>query len=150
MRIVVGADHRGFQMKNAIADFLRTDGHDVSDVGTDSEESVDYPDIAVALAAEIQSGKAERGVLVCGSGVGASVAANKLGGIRAAITHDSYSARQGVEHDDMNVICLGSHVIGIDVALEVTKAFAAASFDPQERYLRRLEKVRAIEAGKTQ
>ena len=150
MRIVVGADHRGFQMKNAIADFLRTDGHDVSDVGTDSEESVDYPDIAVALAAEIQSGKAERGVLVCGSGVGASVAANKLSGIRAAVTHDSYSARQGVEHDDMNVICLGSHVIGIDVALEVTKAFAAASFDPQERYLRRLEKVRAIEAGKTQ
>ncbi len=150
MRIVVGADHRGFQMKNAIADFLRTDGHDVSDVGTDSEESVDYPDIAVALAAEIQSGKAERGVFVCGSGVGASIAANKLGGIRAAITHDSYSARQGVEHDDMNVICLGSHVIGIDVALEVTKAFAAASFDPQERYLRRLEKVRAIEAGKTQ
>ena len=150
MRIVVGADHRGFQMKNAIADSLRAAGHDVTDVGTDSAESVDYPDIAVAIAAEIQSGNAERGVFVCGSGVGASVAANKLGGIRAAITHDTYSAHQGVEHDDMNVICLGSHVIGIDVALEVTEAFVGASFDAQERYVRRLAKVRAIEAGRTE
>ena len=150
MRIVVGADHRGFQMKNAIADSLRTAGHDVTDVGTDSEESVDYPDVAVALAAEIQSGNAERGVFVCGSGVGACVAANKLDGIRAAMTHDTYSAHQGVEHDDMNVICLGSHVIGIDVALEVTKAFIGASFDAQERYVRRLAKVRAIEAGETE
>ena len=150
MRIVVGADHRGFQMKNAIAEFLRTAGHDVTDVGTDSAESVDYPDIAVALAAEMKSGGAERGVFVCGSGVGACVAANKLAGIRAAITHDAYSAHQGVEHDDMNVICLGSHVIGIDVALEVTKAFVGASFDAQERYVRRLTKVRAIETGKTE
>ena len=150
MRIVVGADHRGFQMKNAIAGFLRTNGHDVTDVGTDSTESVDCPDIAVALAGEIESGSAERGVLVCGSGVGACVAANKLGGIRAAITHDIYSAHQGVEHDNMNVICLGSHVIGIDVALEVTQAFVGASFDAQERYMRRLDKVRAIEAGEKQ
>ncbi len=150
MRIVVGADHRGFQMKNAIADFLRAEGHDVTDVGTNSAEPVDYPDIAVALVAEIQSGKAERGVFVCGSGVGACVAANKLSGIRAAITHDTYSAHQGVEHDDMNVICLGSHVIGSDVALEVTKAFVGASFDAQERFVRRLDKVRAIEAGQTE
>ena len=150
MRIVVGADHRGFQMKNAIADFLRAAGHDVTDVGTDSAESVDYPDIAVAIATEIQSGNAERGVFVCGSGVGASVAANKLGGIRAAITHDTYSAHQGVEHHDMNVICLGSHVIGIDVALGGTEACVGGSFDAQERYGRRLTKVRAIETGKTE
>ncbi len=150
MRIVVGADHRGFEMKNAIAGFLRTEGHDVTDVGTDSAEPVDYPDIAVALVGEIKSGNAERGVFVCGSGVGACVAANKLGGIRAAITHDTYSAHQGVEHDDMNVICLGSHVIGTDVALEVTKAFVGATFDRQERYVRRLAKVRAIEASETE
>ena len=97
-----------------------------------------------------QARKAERGVLICGRGVGACVAANKLHGIRAAITHDTYSAHQGVEHDDMNVICIGSHVVGIDVALEVTKAFVGAQFDAQERYVRRLDKVRAIEAGKTQ
>ena len=150
MRIVVGADHRGFQMKNAIAGFLRTNGHDVTDVGTGDADPVDYPDIALALAGEIESGSAERGVFVCGSGVGACVAANKLSGIRAAITHDIYSAHQGVEHDDMNVICLGSHVIGVDVALEVTQAFVGASFDAQERYLRRLAKVRAIEAGEKQ
>jgi len=150
MRIVVGADHRGFQMKNAIAGFLRANGHDVTDVGTNSAEPVDYPDIAVALVGEIRSGNAERGVFVCGSGVGACIAANKLSGIRAAITHDTYSAHQGVEHDDMNVICLGSHVIGIDVALEVTKAFVGACFDQKEHHALRLDKVRAIEAGKKQ
>ncbi len=150
MRIVVGADHRGFQMKNAVADFLRSAGHNVSDVGTHSAESVDYPDIAVALGREIQSGNAERGVLVCGSGVGACVTANKLNGIRAAITHDTYSAHQGVEHDDMNVVCLGSGVVGLDAALEVTKAFVAATFDGGERFVRRLDKVRAIEDGEKQ
>jgi ribose 5-phosphate isomerase B len=145
MRIVVGADHRGFQLKNAIADYLRAQGHDVVDVGTNSADSVDYPDIALDLGRKIIEGEAERGILVCGSGVGACVAVNKLLGIRAAITHDTYSAHQGVEHDDMNVICLGSHVIGVDAAMEVVKAFIAAEFDAQERYVRRLDKVLAIE-----
>jgi ribose 5-phosphate isomerase B len=145
MRIVVGADHRGFQLKNAIADLLRAEGHEVTDAGTNSAESVDYPDIALSVGRAVQSGAAERGILVCGSGVGACVAANKLPGIRAAITHDTYSAHQGVEHDDMNVLCLGSHVIGIDLAREVVKAFVEAKFDPQERYVRRLDKVLAIE-----
>jgi RpiB/LacA/LacB family sugar-phosphate isomerase len=145
MRIVVGADHRGFQLKNEIANFLRGQGHDVTDVGANSSDSVDYPDIARAVGKAIQAGQAERGVIICGSGVGACVAANKLRGVRAAITHDTYSAHQGVEHDDMNVICLGSHVIGIDVAIEVTKAFVGATFDRQERYLRRLGKVEALE-----
>jgi ribose 5-phosphate isomerase B len=145
MRIVVGADHRGFQLKNDIADYLRTHGHEVTDVGTNSAESVDYPDIAIDLARKITGGNAERGIIVCGSGVGACVAVNKLPGIRGAITHDTYSAHQGVEHDDMNVICLGSHVIGVDVAMEVVKAFIEAKFDPQERYQRRLDKVLQIE-----
>jgi len=145
MRIVVGADHRGFQLKNAIADLLRAEGHEVTDAGTNSAESVDYPDIALSVGRAVRSGAAERGILVCGSGVGACVAANKLPGIRAAIAHDTYSAHQGVEHDDMNVLCLGSHVIGIDLAREVVKAFVEAKFDPQERYVRRLDKVLAIE-----
>ncbi|MEX0683806.1 MAG: ribose 5-phosphate isomerase B [Dehalococcoidia bacterium] len=146
MRIVVGADHRGYQLKNTIADHLRTLGHDVIDAGTNSAESVDYPDIAEAVGNAIQNGEAERGILVCGSGVGACIAANKLTGIRAAITHDTYSAHQGVEHDDMNVISLGSHVIGVDLALEVVGAFVSARFDPQERYVRRLDKVLALES----
>ncbi|HUF52703.1 MAG TPA: ribose 5-phosphate isomerase B [Dehalococcoidia bacterium] len=145
MRIVVGADHRGFELKNQVADYLRAQDHDVIDIGTNSTESVDYPDIALDLGRRIIDGEAERGILVCGSGVGACVAANKLPGIRAAITHDTYSAHQGVEHDDMNVICLGSHIIGVDAALEAVKAFVAAQFDPQERYVRRHDKVLAIE-----
>jgi ribose 5-phosphate isomerase B len=145
MRIVVGADHRGYQLKNAIADFLRAEGHEVTDAGTNSAESVDYPDIALSVGRAVTSGEAERGILVCGSGVGACVAANKLPGIRAAIAHDTYSAHQGVEHDDMNILCLGSHVVGVDLAQELVKAFVGARFDPQERYVRRLDKVLALE-----
>jgi ribose 5-phosphate isomerase B len=145
LRIVLGADHRGFELKNALAVYLREQGHDVVDVGTNSAESVDYPDLAVAVGEAIQDGRAERGILVCGSGVGACIAANKLTGVRAGLTHDTYSAHQGVEHDDMNVICLGSRVVGEEVALEIVRAFIEAKFVPEERYQRRLDKVREIE-----
>ena len=147
MRVVVGADHRGFELKDALASALRDDGHDVIDVGTNGGEPVDYPDIAVKLGAAIQDGRAERGVLVCGSGVGACIAANKLRGLRAALTHDTYSAHQGVEHDDMNVVCLGSRVIGDALALEIVRAFLAASFVSNERYARRRRKVNALDQG---
>jgi RpiB/LacA/LacB family sugar-phosphate isomerase len=147
MRVVVGADHRGFEMKDALAAALRDDGHEVIDVGTNSAEPVDYPDIAVTLGAAIQDGSAERGVLVCGSGVGACIAANKLRGVRAALTHDTYSAHQGVEHDDMNVVCLGSRVIGDALALEIVRAFLGATFVSNERYERRLSKVNALDQG---
>lgn len=148
MRVVVGADHRGLELKDALAAALRDEGHDVIDVGTNSTESVDYPDIAVRLGLAIQDGTAERGVLVCGSGVGACIAANKLKGVRAGLTHDTYSAHQGVEHDDMNVICLGSKVLGEALALEILWAFMGAKFVPKERYARRLAKVKALEEGK--
>ena len=147
MRVVVGADHRGFEMKDALAAALREDGHDIIDVGTNGAVPVDYPDIAVKLGAAIQDGRAERGVLVCGSGVGACIAANKLRGVRAALTHDTYSAHQGVEHDDMNVVCLGSRVIGDALALEIVRTFLAASFVSNERYKRRLAKVNALDQG---
>ncbi len=147
MRVVVGADHRGFELKNALAAALRDEGHEVIDVGTNSAEPVDYPDIAVKIGAAIQDGSAERGVFACGSGVGACIAANKLRGVRAGLTHDTYSAHQGVEHDDMNVICLGSKVIGEALALEILWAFMGAKFVTKERYERRLGKVRALEDG---
>ena len=146
MRIVVGADHRGYRLKDLIAKSLREAGHEVIDAGTDSDESVDYPDYARAIGEALTQGRAERGVLVCGSGVGASIAASKLRGVRAAVCHDTYSARQGVEHDDMNVLCLGSHVIGQDLALELVRAFVGANFlGDVERYRRRLDKVAEIE-----
>jgi ribose 5-phosphate isomerase B len=149
MRIVLGADHRGYQLKDALVPYLRDLGHDVTDVGTHSDESVDYPDLALAVGEAVQQGRADRGILVCGSGVGACVAANKLAGVRAAITHDIYSAHQGVEHDDMNVICLGSKVIDEDLAKKIVEAFVGAQFSPEERYIRRLEKVKAMEEGRT-
>ena len=148
MRIVVGADHRGYCLKDVIAQQLRAAGHEVLDVGTNGDESVDYPDLALAVAKAIRNGQAERGVLVCGSGVGAVVAANKIDGIRAGLCHDTYSAHQGVEHDDMNLVCIGSGVIGEELALEVVKAFVGASFSGEERYRRRLAKVRELEQGK--
>ena len=145
MRIVVGADHRGYQMKDEIAAALRRAGHQVLDVGTNSADSVDYPDYARAIGEALTDGRAERGVLVCGSGVGASIAANKIRGVRAAICHDMYSARQGVEHDDMNVLCLGSRVIESKLALELVKAFVGARLLDEERYHRRLAKVAEME-----
>ena len=147
MRVVLGADHRGYQLKDFLLAHLRDRGFDVIDVGTNDGDSVDYPDLAVKLAEAIQTGKADRGILVCGSGVGASIAANKLQGIRAGLTHDTYSAHQGVEHDDMNVICMGSRVIGEELAVEIVNAFLGATFVPEERYVRRLNKVKALEKG---
>ncbi len=147
MRIVVGADHRGYTLKETIAERLRASGHQVLDVGTDSEEPVDYPDYALAVGQAILKGEAERGVLVCGSGVGAAIAANKLPGIRAGICHDTYSAHQGVEHDDMNLLCLGARVIGPELALELVQAFTDARFGGEERYRRRLAKIAELERG---
>jgi ribose 5-phosphate isomerase B len=151
MRIAIGADHAGFDLKQILAAYLRHHGHQVIDKGTDSDEPVDYPDFAEAVSQVVLSGAAERGVIICGSGVGASVAANKLPGIRAGLCHDTYSARQGVEHDDMNVLVLGARVIGIEVARELVDNFLAAQFTGAERHRRRLEKIRALEQryGKT-
>jgi ribose 5-phosphate isomerase B len=147
MRIVVGADHRGFELKDALAAALREAGHEVTDTGTHGPEPVDYPDIALAVGEAIREGRAERGVLVCGSGVGAAIAACKMRGIRAGICHDTYSAHQGVEHDDMNVLSLGARVVGIDLAREIVMAFVNARFSREERYVRRLTKVEAMERG---
>ena len=145
MRVVLGGDHRGFELKNILLEHVRSLGHNVIDAGVNSADSVDYPDVSVAVGGAIQRGEADRGILVCGSGVGACVAANKLHGIRAGLTHDTYSAHQGVEHDDMNVICLGSRIIGEELALEVVDAFLKAQFRPEERYRRRLAKVQVME-----
>ena len=145
MKIVLASDHAGFALKREIAALLGKDGHEVADVGTHSTAPVDYPDFAAALGEAVVAGRAERGVLVCGSGVGASVAANKIPGIRAAVCHDVYSAHQGVEHDDMNVLVLGGRIVGEAVARELVCAFVAARFTGEERHLRRLEKVKAIE-----
>jgi len=146
MRLVVGADHAGFVLKQEIGEALRRAGHEVVDVGTNSTEPVDYPDSAEAVGRAVVEGKAERGVLICGSGVGASVAANKIPGVRAAICHDTYSAHQGVEHDDMNVLVLGGRIIGPALAHELVNAFVAARYSAEERHARRLAKVKAIEA----
>jgi len=145
MRIAVGSDHAGFKLKQEIARGLAEDGHEVVDVGTHSEAPVDYPDIAEAVSGALLAGHAERGVLLCGSGVGASIAASKRSGIRAAVCHDTYSAHQGVEHDDMNVLVLGARVIGAELAREAVRAFLAARFSGEERHVRRLEKMKAIE-----
>jgi ribose 5-phosphate isomerase B len=146
MKIVVGSDHAGFPLKQEVADSLRQEGHEIVDVGAFSAEPSDYPDFAEAVAKAVCDGRAERGVLLCGSGVGASVAANKVPGIRAAICHDSYSAHQGVEHDDMNVLVLGSRIIGPALAHDLVRAYLSARFTGEERHVRRLDKVKAIEA----
>lgn len=146
MRIAVGSDHAGFPLKATIVDELRRLGHEIVDKGTFDEAPVDYPDFAEAVGLSIMSGEAERGVVLCGSGVGASVAANKLVGIRAAVCHDTYSAHQGVEHDDMNVLTLGARIIGSELAIELVRAFAGARFSGEARHQRRLDKINAIEA----
>ena len=145
MRIVVGADHAGYDLKQVLAAYLRHRGHEVVDVGTNSDDPVDYPDYAAALSQAILDGRAERGVLICGSGVGSSVAANKIPGIRAGLCHNTYSARQGVEHDDMNVLVLGARVIGIEVARDLVDSFLSAKFNGEERHRRRVEKIKALE-----
>jgi ribose 5-phosphate isomerase B len=146
MEVAVAFDHRGVKLRQRVLEELAALGHEAVDLGTDSDaERVDYPDKARELGEAILRGDAERGILVCGSGVGASVAACKLPGIRAAICHDAYSAHQGVEHDDMNVLCLGSEVVGAELAAELARAFLGARFDGGERYVERLKKVEAME-----
>jgi ribose 5-phosphate isomerase B len=146
MRVAVAFDHRGVKLRERVLEEVVRAGHEPVDLGTDaSEPRIDYPDKAREVGDAIRNGDAERGVLVCGSGVGASVAATKIAGIRAAICHDTYSAHQGVEHDDMNVLCLGSEVIGAELAGELVRAFLGAKFDGGERYVRRLEKIEEME-----
>ena len=149
MKIAIACDHAGFPLKEMVIATVKAAGHEVLDLGTDSTEPVDYPDYAEKLGRAIQDGKAERGILLCGSGVGACIAANKLRGIYAGLCHDTYSAHQGVEHDDMNVLCLGARIIGPEPAREIVAAFLTARFvgdDPgQERHARRVGKVRKIE-----
>ena len=145
MRIVIGSDHAGFELKQRLAVLLGDLQHEIVDVGTNSTQPVDYPDFADALGRALVEGRGERGILICGSGVGASVAVNKVVGIRAGLCHDTYSAHQGVEHDDMNVLVLGARVIGTALAEELVKAFLGASFTKEERHLRRLAKVLAME-----
>jgi len=148
MKIAVACDHGGFPLKQDIFEQLQSMGHEVADLGAhqlDPED--DYPDFARYVGQAIQHGHAERGVVICGSGVGACVAANKLDGVRASICHDTYSAAQGVEHDNINVLCLGARIVGVSLANELVIAFVNAKFNPEERYARRLDKVKAIEAA---
>jgi ribose 5-phosphate isomerase B len=150
MRVAVAFDHRGVKLRERLLEVVAALEHEAVDLGTDKPEPrIDYPDKAREIGETIRSGEAERAVFVCGSGVGASVAANKLPGIRAAICHDIYSAHQGVEHDDMNVLCLGSEVIGPELAADLTRAFLDARFDGAERYVRRLEKIEEMERETT-
>ena len=146
MKIAISSDHAGFELKQRVKALLLELKHGVLDLGTRNTKPVDYPDYAEALGLAVRDGKAERGILVCGSGVGASVAANKVPGVRAGLCHDHYSAHQGVEHDDMNVLVMGGRVIGESVALELVRAFLDSKFTGEERHQRRLEKVHAIEA----
>jgi ribose 5-phosphate isomerase B len=146
VKIAIASDHAGFPLKQYITGYLKTLGHKVEDLGTDSAEvSVDYPDFAAKTAIAVTQGKANRGIVVCGSGVGACIAANKFNGVRASVCHDTYSARQGVEHDDMNILCLGARIIGSELALEVVKAFTGAAFSNEPRHVRRLDKIRSFE-----
>ncbi|HMF91142.1 MAG TPA: ribose 5-phosphate isomerase B [Candidatus Angelobacter sp.] len=145
MRITIGSDHAGYDLKKVLADHLRLGGHQVNDAGTHSAEPVDYPDFAEAVALSLLRGECERGILICGSGVGAAVAANKIPGIRAGLCHDSYSAHQGVEHDDVNILVMGARVIGVELAKELCTTFLKARFTGEERHRRRLAKTLSIE-----
>jgi RpiB/LacA/LacB family sugar-phosphate isomerase len=145
MHVAIGSDHAGYDLKQFLISILREGGHQVLDLGTDGHDAVDYPDYAEAVGLAVLRGQAERGILVCGSGVGASVAANKLPGVRAGLCHDCYSAHQSVEHDDVNVLVLGARVIGVEVAHELVQVFLQAKFSREPRHQRRLDKVRALE-----
>ena len=146
MRIAIGADHGGYSIKSAIIELLENLGHETLDVGAHTlDPSDDYPDFAKAVAESVAAQQANRGIMVCGSGVGASVAANKVRGVRASVCHDTYSAHQGVEHDDLNVLCLGARIVGVELARELVSAFASARFSGEERHRRRLAKVLDME-----
>ena len=147
MRVAIGADHGGYALKDEIKSFLESLGHEMIDVGAHNlDPADDFPDFTKPLAESVASGSADRGIMICGSGVGASVAANKVKGIRASVCHDTYSAHQGVEHDDMNVLCLGARIVGIELARELTGAFLSAEYVPEERFQRRLDKVLDMES----
>jgi ribose 5-phosphate isomerase B len=145
MRIAVAADHAGFELKEQLLAVVREAGHETIDLGTHSTQSVDYPDFAKAVGLAVREGRADRGLLLCGSGVGASVAVNKIPGIRGGLCHDSYSAHQGVEHDDMNVLVLGARIIGLELAKELVRDFLRATFSGEERHRRRLAKIHDLE-----
>lgn len=145
MRITIGSDHAGFELKTLLSAHLQQSGHQLKDVGATNTQPVDYPDYAEAVALSVLRGESERGILICGSGVGASVAANKIPGIRAGLCHDTYSAHQGVEHDNVNVLVLGARVIGIELAKDLCTAYINARFTGEERHMRRLDKIHKIE-----
>jgi ribose 5-phosphate isomerase B len=147
MRIAVAADHGGFSLKAPLVQMLLQAGHEVADLGAHSDERSDYPDFSKAVGEALQQDKADRGIVICGSGVGACVAANKMRGIRACVCHDTYSAHQGVEHDDMNVLVLGARVIGVELAYDIVRAFLGATFNNGDRYIARLKKIEAMERG---
>ena len=146
MRIAVSADHAGYELKGDLAAALAKQGHDILDLGTNSADPVDYPDCAEAVAHALTSGRVDRGIIVCGSGAGVSIAATKFPGVRAAVCHDCYTAHQAVEHDDMNVLCLGARVIGPALAIEIVATFLGAAFTGEARHQRRLDKINAIES----
>jgi RpiB/LacA/LacB family sugar-phosphate isomerase len=146
MRVVIGSDHAGFEMKQTIVAHVRAMGHEVIDVGTDSSSPVDYPDFAEAVGMAIIKKEADRGIMICGSGVGATIATNKIPGIRASVCHDCYSAHQGVEHDNMNVLVLGARIIGIQLAQDLVWMFLGAEFAAEERHLRRIDKLQKLES----
>jgi RpiB/LacA/LacB family sugar-phosphate isomerase len=146
MRIAVGSDHAGYPLKEHLASWLAESGHAVYDLGTHSLDPVDYPDYSAAVAHAVLDGRADRGVIICGSGAGACIAANKLTGIRAGVAHDAYTAHQMVEHDDVNILCLGSRVVGQALAEDLVATFVAAKFSREDRHVRRLDKIRALEA----
>jgi RpiB/LacA/LacB family sugar-phosphate isomerase len=146
VRIAIGADHAGFEMKRDLASRLAKSGHEVIDLGTHTAAPVDYPDISEAVSQAVRHGQADRGIVVCGSGAGAAIAACKFPGIRAAVCHDTYTARQAVEHDDLNVLCLGARVIGAALARTLVEAFLAATFSGEERHMNRIAKIDAIES----
>ena len=145
MRVAIAADHAGFPLKAMVVETVRAAGHEVLDLGVFNRKAVDYPDYAAKVALAIQKKEAERGILLCGSGVGACITANKFKGVYASVCHDTYSAHQGVEHDDMNVICLGGRIVGPELVREIVRAFLAAEFSTEERHVRRVNKVRAFE-----
>ena len=147
MRVALGSDHAGYELKNHLASRLSDLGFTVFDLGTHGPEAVDYPDFAAVVGRAVVDGRADRGIIVCGSGAGACVAANKIRGIRAATAHDTYTAHQSVEHDDVNVLCIGSRVVGEAVANELASAFLGAQFSNEERHVRRLNKAKALEAS---
>jgi ribose 5-phosphate isomerase B len=149
VKVAVACDHAGFPLKETVLEAVRAAGHEIVDLGTDSTAPVDYPDMAEKAGRAIQRQEAERGIVLCGSGVGAALAANKMIGVRAGVCHDTYSAHQCVEHDDVNVLALGARVIGPDVAVEIVRAFLAAKFTGEERHLRRVNKILAIERSET-